>query len=114
MMMLMMKCFYRCIKKLLPLHNLRSVLCILLILVLLIELSEAFIDQAPLSQVISLMAVINCWILHRQTEIRDGLGLAISGGAFTTISVARLWRLLHLIRYILKFILNINCIFIYF
>ncbi|KAK0080738.1 hypothetical protein PV325_013438 [Microctonus aethiopoides] len=88
-----------CITKLLPLHNLRSVLCILLILVLLIELSEAFIDQAPLSQVISLLAVVNCWILHRQTEIRDGLGLAISGGAFTTISVARLWRLLHLIRF---------------
>ncbi|XP_034942129.1 ATP-binding cassette sub-family C member Sur-like [Chelonus insularis] len=88
-----------CTTNLLPCHNLRSVLCILLLLVLLLEFSEALIDQAPVSQSISLLAVIFCWILHRETEMRDGLGLAVSGGAFITIAVARLWRLFHLIRF---------------
>ncbi|XP_011307390.1 ATP-binding cassette sub-family C member Sur [Fopius arisanus] len=88
----------RCTSNLLPLHTIRSILCLLLLIFLTLELSEGLITHSWLPQLISLIAIISCWFLHRETEIRDGLGLAVSGGAFTTIAVARLWRLIHLNR----------------
>ncbi|XP_074096275.1 sulfonylurea receptor [Cotesia typhae] len=87
---------HRVCSSLLPWHNLRSVLSLLLIIVVVLEFCEAVIDQVPLCQGIFLVTVVACWILHRQTEIRDGLGLAVTGGIFITIAVARLWRLVHL------------------
>ncbi|XP_015114991.1 ATP-binding cassette sub-family C member Sur [Diachasma alloeum] len=86
----------KCTSNLLPLHNVRSVLCLLLLLFLTLELSEGLITHSWLPPSISLVTIIICWFLHRATEIRDGLGLAVSGGAFSTIAVARLWRLIHL------------------
>ncbi|XP_063983768.1 ATP-binding cassette sub-family C member Sur-like isoform X2 [Diachasmimorpha longicaudata] len=88
----------KCRNNLLPLHNVRSILCLLLLIFLTVELSEGLITHSWLLQLISLITIIICWFLHRATEIRDGLGLAVSGGAFTTIAVARLWRLIHLNR----------------
>ncbi|XP_043281302.1 ATP-binding cassette sub-family C member Sur isoform X2 [Venturia canescens] len=85
--------------RLLPLHTLRSVLCIILTLFLVLELSESMMELAPLSQILSLMAIISCWFLHRETEMRDGLGLAGTGGSFATVALARAWRLYHLQRY---------------
>ena len=89
---------FSCNVFLLPLHTLRTVACIVLLLFLLLELSESLLTIGPLSQVISLMAIISCWILHRETEIRDGLGLATTAGAFTAVAVARVWRFIHLRR----------------
>ncbi|XP_015595444.1 ATP-binding cassette sub-family C member Sur isoform X2 [Cephus cinctus] len=96
---------YRCTKThkltavLLPLHNTRTLLCISLLLILLFELLESLLVPAAILPFLSILATISCWVVHRQTEVRDGLGVAISGGGFTIMAVARAWRLIYLHRF---------------
>lgn len=84
---------------LLPLHTLRTSLCILLLLFLLLELSESLMLFAPLLPLLSILTVISCWIVHRGTEVGDGFGVVVTGAGFTVIAVARAWRLLYLNRF---------------
>ncbi|KYM97235.1 Cystic fibrosis transmembrane conductance regulator [Cyphomyrmex costatus] len=86
-------------KSLLPLHASRTLLCILLLLNLLLELYESILTTISLSLILTIIAVLLCWILHRETEIRDGFGTAASGGGFTVIGLTRIWKFLYLYRF---------------
>ncbi|XP_020299812.1 ATP-binding cassette sub-family C member Sur [Pseudomyrmex gracilis] len=96
---------YRCGVKqkpfmtLLPLHKSRTLLCILLLTILLLELCESVLTSVSLSSILILIAVLCCWILHRETEVRDGFGTIASGGGFTIIGLSRAWRLFYLCRF---------------
>ncbi|KAL6445158.1 hypothetical protein ACFW04_002204 [Cataglyphis niger] len=85
-------------KSLLPLHTSRTLLCILLLSILLLELCESILTSISLSSILTTIAILFCWILHRETEMRDGFGTAVSGGGFMIIGLSRLWKLLHLCR----------------
>ncbi|XP_029661257.1 ATP-binding cassette sub-family C member Sur [Formica exsecta] len=85
-------------KSLLPLHTSRTLLCMLLLSILLLELCESILTSISLSSILATIAVMFCWILHRETEMRDGFGTAVSGGGFTIIGLSRVWKLLHLCR----------------
>jgi hypothetical protein len=71
----------------------------LLVAILLLELCESALTSISLSSILAMIAVLSCWMLHRETEIRDGFGTAASGGGFTIIGLARAWRLSYLCRY---------------
>ncbi|XP_072749305.1 ATP-binding cassette sub-family C member Sur isoform X2 [Anoplolepis gracilipes] len=86
-------------KSLLPLHISRTLLCMLLLSILLLELCESILTSISLSPILTIIAVLFCWILHRETEMRDGFGTAVSGGGFTIIGLSRTWKLLHLCRF---------------
>ncbi|RLU19415.1 hypothetical protein DMN91_007972 [Ooceraea biroi] len=86
-------------KSLLPLHTCRTLLCMLLVTTLLLELCEFVLTSISLSSILTMIAVLFCWILHRETEIRDGFGTAASGGGFTIIGLSRAWRLSYLCRF---------------
>lgn len=87
--------FFRRNKNLLPLHNYRTILSIILLLIASLELFESFIIKIPLLQIITLLSIITLSILHRQSEKRDGLGLAITACGFIIITISRLWRILN-------------------
>ncbi|KAG5323862.1 SUR protein, partial [Acromyrmex heyeri] len=86
-------------KSLLPLHTSRTLICILLLLNLLLELYESILTTISLSLILTIIAVLFCWILHRETEIRDGFGTAASGGGFAVIGLTRAWKFLYLCRF---------------
>ncbi|KAH0954120.1 hypothetical protein HN011_011629 [Eciton burchellii] len=86
-------------RSLLPLHTCRTLLCMLLVAILLLELCESALTSISLSSILAMIAVLSCWMLHRETEIRDGFGTAASGGGFTIIGLARAWRLSYLCRF---------------
>ncbi|XP_012522703.2 ATP-binding cassette sub-family C member Sur [Monomorium pharaonis] len=86
-------------KSLLPLHTCRTLFCMLLLLILLLELYESILTSISLSSTLAVNAVLFCWMLHRETEIRDGLGTAVTGGGFTIIGLARAWKFLYLSRF---------------
>lgn len=91
-------------KTLLPLHTIRTLLCITLLSAVLLELCESIFTSFSLSSILTVIAVLCCWILHRETEIRDGFGTAVSGGGFMIISLSRAWKLLYLYRCIYNII----------
>ncbi|XP_012055355.1 PREDICTED: ATP-binding cassette sub-family C member Sur [Atta cephalotes] len=86
-------------KSLLPLHTSRTLICILLLLNLLLELYESILTTISLSLILTIIAILFCWILHRETEIRDGFGTAASGGGFAVIGLTRAWKFLYLCRF---------------
>ncbi|XP_039304714.1 ATP-binding cassette sub-family C member Sur isoform X2 [Solenopsis invicta] len=86
-------------KSLLPLHASRTLFCILLLIILLLELYESIVTSISLSSILTVIAVLFCWILHRETEIREGFGTAVSGGGFTIVGLARAWKFLYLCRF---------------
>ncbi|XP_077281722.1 sulfonylurea receptor [Temnothorax americanus] len=86
-------------KSLLPLHASRTLLCIVLLLLLSLELYESILTLISLSSILTMIAVLFCWIIHRETEIRDGFGTAVSGGGFTIIGLSRAWKFLYLCRF---------------
>ncbi|KAG5314659.1 ABCC9 protein, partial [Pseudoatta argentina] len=86
-------------KSLLPLHTSRTLICILLLLNLLLELYESILTTISLSLILTIIAVLFCWILHRETEIRDGFGTAASGGGFAVIGLTRARKFLYLCRF---------------
>ncbi|KAL0120319.1 hypothetical protein PUN28_008165 [Cardiocondyla obscurior] len=86
-------------KSLLPLHASRTLLCILLLIILFLELYESILTSISLSSILTTVAVVFCWVLHRETEIREGFGCAVSGGGFTIIGVSRAWKFLYLCRF---------------
>ncbi|XP_011881729.1 PREDICTED: ATP-binding cassette sub-family C member Sur [Vollenhovia emeryi] len=86
-------------KSLLPLHTSRTLLCILLLLILSLELYESILTLISLSSTLTMIAVLFCWIVHRETETRDGFGTAVSGGGFTIIGLSRAWKFLYLCRF---------------
>ncbi|XP_011635575.1 ATP-binding cassette sub-family C member Sur [Pogonomyrmex barbatus] len=85
-------------KSLLPLHVSRTLLCILLLLILSLELCESMLTSISLSSILTMIAILSCWILHRETEIRDGFGTAVSAGGFAIIGLSRAWKFLYLCR----------------
>jgi len=97
--------FLRLSKSLLPLHTSRTLICILLLLNLLLELYESILTTISLSLILTIIAILFCWILHRETEIKDGFGTAASGGGFAVIGLTRAWKFLYLCRYILLIII---------
>ncbi|XP_018345324.1 PREDICTED: ATP-binding cassette sub-family C member Sur [Trachymyrmex septentrionalis] len=90
---------FRLSKSLLPLHTSRTLICILLLLNLLLELYESILTTISLSLILTIIAVLFCWILHRETEIRDGFGTAASGGGFAVIGLTQAWKFLYLCRF---------------
>lgn len=90
---------HRSSKSLLPLHTSRTLLCLLLLSILSLELCESILTSISLSSILTVIAVLSCWVLHRETEMRDGFGTAVSGGGFTIIGLSRTWKLLYLCRY---------------
>ncbi|XP_051156850.1 ATP-binding cassette sub-family C member Sur-like isoform X2 [Leptopilina boulardi] len=92
------KCKYykKLTKRLLPLHTIRTIICIVLLIFVLFEFCESLLIFAPLSPALSILSVIFCWVVHRQTEMRDGFGLFITGGGFTIIAIARIWKFFYL------------------
>ncbi|XP_076160818.1 sulfonylurea receptor isoform X2 [Ptiloglossa arizonensis] len=77
---------------LLPFHTTRTLLCMLLLLVHFLELSESFLTTVSISTILSILAVLSCWILHRSTEINGGLGTVFSAGIFAAIGLSRAWK----------------------
>ncbi|XP_076755199.1 sulfonylurea receptor isoform X2 [Xylocopa sonorina] len=86
-------------RKLLPFHTTRSVLCMAVLMVLFLESCESFLTSISYSSILAILAVLCCWILHRGTEIRDGLGTAVSVGIFATMALSRTWKFMHFSRY---------------
>ncbi|CAL7947692.1 unnamed protein product [Xylocopa violacea] len=86
-------------RRLLPFHATRSVLCMTVLVVLFLESCESFLTSTSFSSILAILAVLSCWILHRGTEIRDGLGTAVSVGIFALMGLSRAWKFVHFSRY---------------
>ncbi|XP_076228088.1 sulfonylurea receptor isoform X2 [Nomia melanderi] len=86
-------------RELLSFHTIRTLLCMLILLVLFLEVCESFLTTTSLSSIFTILAVLCCWILHRQTEINGGYGIAFSAGIFAAIGLARAWKCTYLSGY---------------
>ncbi|KZC13248.1 ATP-binding cassette sub-family C member Sur [Dufourea novaeangliae] len=84
---------------LLPLHTTRTLLCMLLLLILFLELSESILTTVSLSSIFTILAVLSCWIVHRWTEIKRGFWTGFSAGIFAAIGLARAWKFSYLSGY---------------
>lgn len=85
-------------RRLLPFHTTRTLLCMTVLVVLFLELCESFLTWISCSSIITIVAILYCWILHRNTEVKDGLGVAYTTGIFAAIGLSRAWKLTYLYR----------------
>lgn len=83
---------------LLPFHVTRTVLCMTVLAALFLELCESLLTSVSCSSILTIVATICCWILHRETEVRNGLGTAISAGIFAAIGLSRAWKFMYFSR----------------
>lgn len=85
------------------------------LVVLFLELCESFLTWISCSSIITIVAILYCWILHRNTEVKDGLGVAYTTGIFAAIGLSRAWKLTYLYRSVsyLKFFLLLLMTFWY-
>ncbi|XP_031368512.1 ATP-binding cassette sub-family C member Sur isoform X3 [Apis dorsata] len=86
-------------RRLLPFHTTRTLLCMTMLVVLFLELCESFLTWISCSSIITIVAILYCWILHRNTEVKDGFGVAYTTGIFATIGLSRAWKFTYLYRY---------------
>ncbi|XP_076544094.1 sulfonylurea receptor [Osmia lignaria lignaria] len=96
---------YKCSKqqkdarRLLPFHVTRTLLCMSLLVMLFFEVCESFLTLISLSSILTILAILSCWFLHRATEIRDGFGTVFTAAIFATIGLSRAWKFTYLSRY---------------
>lgn len=86
-------------RRLLPFHTTRTLLCMTILVVLFLELCESFLTWISCSSIITIVAILYCWILHRNTEVKDGFGVAYTTGIFAAIGLSRAWKFTYLYRY---------------
>ncbi|XP_017767068.1 PREDICTED: ATP-binding cassette sub-family C member Sur [Eufriesea mexicana] len=95
---------YKCSKQpkdcrsLLPFHVTRTLLCMAVLTVLFLELCESLLTSISCSSILTIVATLCCWILHRETEVRSGFGTAISAGIFAAIGLSRAWKFMYFSR----------------
>lgn len=94
-------------RRLLPFHTTRTLLCMTILVVLFLELCESFLTWISCSSIITIVAILYCWILHRNTEIKDGFGVAYTTGIFAAIGLSRAWKFTYLYR-------SVSCLKIFF
>ncbi|XP_046482248.1 ATP-binding cassette sub-family C member Sur isoform X1 [Neodiprion pinetum] len=81
---------------LLPLHNVRSLLCLGLLLFFLLDLSESLFEMRLLLPILSILLVLVCWTAHRAIEVWNGIGVIVTAASFAMVAVARVWRLIYI------------------
>ncbi|XP_017788164.1 PREDICTED: ATP-binding cassette sub-family C member Sur [Habropoda laboriosa] len=63
------------------------------------RMSESFLTTTSYSSIATILAVLCCWILHRDTETTGGHGVVFTAGIFGTISLSRMWKFTYFSRY---------------
>lgn len=85
-------------RRLLPFHTARTLLCMAVLMTLFLELCESLLTSISFSLILTIIAILHCWIVHRGTEVRDAFGTALSAGILAAISLSRAWKLMYLSR----------------
>ncbi|CAK9810065.1 ATP-binding cassette sub-family C member 9 [Anthophora plagiata] len=85
--------------KRLPFHTIRTLLCIAELMVVFLEISESFLTTTSYSSIVTFVAILCCWIVHRETETTAGYGVVFTAGIFATISLSETWKFTYFSRY---------------